>query len=278
MKHTHLAAAAAVALAFLVAGCDRSQAPDSDPVTAEPNGDASAVENNAGGSTSSETEFAYYLENRVRKPLEQVTEEERQQIRDELTKLELVANEAEKRGIADDADVAARLSLERKSILAQALIRRHLEENPVTEEELRVAYDTQLAASPREEYKARHILLESKEEAEQVIEQLNEDADFAELATEKSTDSSAPNGGDLGWFTVDRMVKPFSDAVAGMELGTYTKEPVQSEFGWHVILVEEKRPATPPTFEEIKEQLRPAAEQRRVEELVEKLRRAGSPE
>ncbi|MBA3563610.1 MAG: peptidylprolyl isomerase [Gammaproteobacteria bacterium] len=270
MKYVNIAACASLALGM--AGCDRPEAPESNTDQAEQAGEeAGLIGADAEPVSVSEAELTYYLENRVRKPLEEVTEEERQQVREELKKLELVASEADEQGIADDPDVAARISLERKSILAQALIQRHLEENPVTEEELRAEYESQLAGSPPKEYKARHILLESKEEAEAVIEQLDEGADFAELATEKSTDPSATNGGDLGWFTPDRMVKPFADALAGMETGTYTKDPVQTQFGWHVILAEEKREATPPTFEAIKEQLRPAIEQRRVEELVEGL-------
>ncbi|MGH8495800.1 MAG: peptidylprolyl isomerase [Gammaproteobacteria bacterium] len=275
MKHGHFAGSAALALAIGIAACDQPQGPES-PQAPDAQGAEQAspsVAQLAGGAENvNEAELEYYLENRLAKPAEQATEEERQQVRDELQQLDLVATEAEKRGIADEADIAAQVSLQRKSILAQTLITRHLAENPVTEEELRAEYDSQVAGSPKEEYKARHILLESKEDAEDVITQLDQGADFAELATEKSTGPSAPKGGDLGWFTADRMVKPFADAVAAMEPGSYTKEPVQTEFGWHVILAEAKRPTTPPVFESVKEQLRPAVEQRRVEELVQELK------
>ena len=250
-------------IALAITGCEQGDDPSLEQDTeVTPTGTADVSEN----------EFNYYLENRIRKPTDQVTEEERNLVREELQKLELVAREAERRGIAKDPSVAARLSLDRKSVLAQNLIQKHLAENPITEEELHAAYEAHVAQAPKNEYKARHILLETEEAARETIEKLNEGADFAELAEGSSSGPSAPTGGDLGWFTPDRMVKPFADAVAEMEPGTYTKEPVQTQFGWHVILLEEKRPATPPTFEEMQAQLRPMVEQERVEKLVKELR------
>jgi peptidyl-prolyl cis-trans isomerase C len=269
MTFINHAGAALVVVAFAIAGCEQGR--DENPES-ETRDEQDTTGTPADTASVNESEFNYYVENRLRKPTDQVTEEEREQIRDELQKLELVAREAERRGIAKDPNVAARISLDRKSVLAQNLIQQHLAENPITDEELKAAYDEQAAQAPKNEYKARHMLLETEEAAREAIEKLNEGADFAELAEDNSTGPSAPTGGDLGWFTRDRMVKPFADAVAGMEPGTYTKEPVQTQFGWHVILLEEKRPATPPTFEEMQGQLRPMVEQKRVEQLVEELR------
>ncbi|CAN5244416.1 peptidylprolyl isomerase [soil metagenome] len=273
MKFTRIAAGAACFVLFGIGGCDMPQSAEESQVA---NADE-APERTEDAQGVDEKELELYLTNRFRKPLSEVSEEEQQQVAEELRKLELVAEEAEKRGIGDQPDIAARLSLERKRVLAQALIQKHLEENPVTEEELRAEYESQLAESTGQEYKARHILLKTKEEAEEVIDQLDEGADFAELATDKSTGPSAPDGGDLGWFTADRMVEPFAEAVAKMEKGTYSKEPVETQFGWHVILNEDTRDATPPAFETVKDQLRPVVEQRRVEKLVQNLEERYAP-
>lgn len=269
MRYARLAICLLPLTVFAIAGCDRK--PPASPAAEKPQPAVESAQANLGG-PSGEAEFNYYLKTRLQKPVEQATDQEREQVRDELEKLDLVAKEAERLGIANDPEITARTALDRKSVLAQALIRRHLAENPITDEELRAEYESQVAQSPKNEYKARHILLESEEAAREVIKQLNEGADFAELSKEESTGPSAPTGGDLGWFTPDRMVKPFADAVAALEPGTYTKDPVQTQFGWHVILAEEQRPATAPPFEEIKEQLRPAVEQKRVERLVNGLR------
>lgn len=213
-----------------------------------------------------------YIENRLRGSQNEISEEQRRQLENEVADLYLLAEEAEEAGLDERPEVAAQIKLQRLSVLASALASNYLEENPPTETELRAEYSAQVAGYQPQQYKARHILLESEEEAETVIDQLDDGADFAELAREKSTGPSGPNGGDLGWFPPDSMVKPFSDAVVALENGAYTSEPVQTQFGWHVILREDSRETEPPTFEEVRDRLRPAVEQKKLQSYLEGLR------
>ena len=122
---------------------------------------------------------------------------------------------------------------------------------------------------PRE--KARHIRVDTQSEAQEIIMELEGGADFVELATEKSTGPSGPSGGDLGWFSPDRMVPEFSRAVAELEDGAYTENGVQTQFGWHVILREDSRDSTPPPFESMREPLKQRVEGMKLQEFIESL-------
>ena len=133
-------------------------------------------------------------------------------------------------------------------------------------------YDEQFGNYTGTEYKASHILVKTEEEASALITELAEGADFAELAKEHSTGPTGPKGGDLGWFDADQMVPAFSEAVKGMEKGAYSKEPVNTQFGWHVILLQDTREAEPPTFEEVKPQLATQLQQQAVARYVAELR------
>jgi peptidyl-prolyl cis-trans isomerase C len=114
--------------------------------------------------------------------------------------------------------------------------------------------------------------VETQAAAIDLITQLNEGADFAELAKESSTGPTGPNGGDLGWFSPEQMVKPFSDAVAAMEDGAYTSEPIQTQFGWHVILREESRDTQPPTLESVRDTIKQRIEQNKFQAYLDGLR------
>jgi peptidyl-prolyl cis-trans isomerase C len=120
---------------------------------------------------------------------------------------------------------------------------------------LKTEYDSQVAAMPKTQYKARHILVKSREEAEAIIADLKKGAKFEKLAADKSLDNSRTNGGDLGWFGPNNMVKPFVDAVASLKKGETTSAPVQTEFGWHVIRLDDTRAITPPTFDAAKDKI-----------------------
>jgi peptidyl-prolyl cis-trans isomerase C len=140
-------------------------------------------------------------------------------------------------------------------------------------------YETFLEENPpKQEIKARHILLENEEDAKAVIEALDGGADFAELAKERSTGPSGANGGDLGFFTADMMVADFSDAAFALEPGSYSAEPVQTQFGWHVILVEETREGAQPPLDEVREQLVAELQTQAVQEMLTELRAAAGVE
>jgi peptidyl-prolyl cis-trans isomerase C len=205
---------------------------------ASPNAAESEVVATVNGKPISQSEFQLYVddvEQRSRRPL---TVEEKSQVLDQFIGMKLAAEAAEKAGLAKQPKVADQLALARMNVLLDAGLQKYLEDHPVTDAELKPEYDAQVAALPRE-YHARHILVDDKATADAITQDLKKGADFAKLAEQKSKDSSGKSGGDLGWFTLDSMVKPFADAVAALQPGQLTAEPVQSQFGWHIIKLEE---------------------------------------
>ncbi len=141
----------------------------------------------------------------------------------------------------------------------------------ITDADIRARYDKEIAAMPAQnEVRARHILVKTKEEAEAIIKQLDGGASFEEVAKEKSTDGSASQGGDLGYFGPGQMVPEFEKAATALEIGKYTKEPVQTQFGFHIIKLEDKRVQQPPAFDQVKEQVKSILIRERYMELVKK--------
>lgn len=190
----------------------------------------------------------------------------------ELVSRELVYQDALKQKLDQRADVVAELDQVRVKILLNAAVREAMLANPVTEEEMKKEYQAQLPKMQQQEYKARHILVQTEEEAKTLITALERGADFSTLANEKSLDSSAQNGGDLGWFPADQMVEPFANAVRSMQKGSYSKTPVQTQFGWHVIALDDTRQGQAPDYESIKPQLQNFLQQRHIAAYLDKLR------
>lgn len=173
-----------------------------------------------------------------------------------IIEIRLLAAEAEKAGLADGDEFARRMALLRQRALHSAYIDKEIAEQ-VTDEAVRARYDKQVAETPpTNEVRARHIIVETREEAEAIIKELDAGGDFEAIAREKSKDGAAAQGGDLGYFGPGRMVPEFEQAVFAMDVGTYSKEPVQTQFGWHVIKVEDKRVQQPPAFEQVADQFR----------------------
>lgn len=158
--------------------------------------------------------------------------------------------------LAEDEAVKARIAKAAEQVIREAYLEREVSER-MTDEALQATYQDYLADNPpADEYHARHILLETEEEANAAIAELDGGTDFAELAKERSTGPSGPKGGDLGYFTAEQMVPEFSAAAAKLEPGQHTAEPVKTQFGWHVIKLEDRRTAEPASFEELEPQLR----------------------
>ena len=175
-------------------------------------------------------------------------------------------------GLADDDEVKKQLAALERRLVAETYLERAITEK-VTDDAIKAHYDEFVKTNePEPQVHARHILLENEEDAKAVIAELDDGADFVELAKEKSTGPSAPNGGDLGFFNKGDMVAPFAEAAFSMEPGTYSKEPVQTQFGWHVILVEEKKDGVQPTLEEVRQQMEAEVTQQAVQDLIEELR------
>jgi peptidyl-prolyl cis-trans isomerase C len=199
--------------------------------------------------------FEFYVKNIAGKPSSELPKEQREQALDNLIRAQIVAQQAEKDGVAKEKETAAILELSRLNVLQQAVSERYLKDKKPTEADLRKEYETQVALLANKEYRARHILVATETFANKLIEQLQKGGNFGDLAKRESMDSSKDQGGELGWFTPDRMVKPFSDAVLGLKVGEYTTKPVQTQYGWHIIQLEETRDLAPPAFEGVKQQL-----------------------
>lgn len=185
----------------------------------------------------------------------QLTAEQRSQALDNLIRAQVIEQQAEKDGLLKEKDTAAMLELSRLNVVQQEASARYLKNKTPTEEELRAEYQTQVAAMPHTEYHARHILVATQAFAQKLIDRLGKGEDFADLAKAESMDSSKDNGGDLGWFTPDRMDKSFADAVVALKPGEYTKTPVHTQYGWHIIQLQETRELKPPTYDSVRERL-----------------------
>ena len=184
-----------------------------------------------------------------------LTAEQRGIALDNLIRAQVVADQATKEGLDRSGDTAYMLELARLNVLQQAVEERYLKDREPTEQELRAEYETQLAAMPKTEYHARHILVATEPFAQKIIERLNKGEKFEALAKSESMDSSKNNGGDLGWFTPGRMVPEFAGAVMALKPGEFTHSPVQTQYGWHVIQLLETREVTPPPFDQVRQRL-----------------------
>ncbi len=178
-----------------------------------------------------------------------------QQAFNEFMSLVVASQEADRRKLQDDPGVATALELQRLKVMSNAALASMAREIQVSDEELAQAYEQVKKQAARTEYKARHILVKDEDEAKKLIKELDKKADFAALAKKHSLGPTGKSGGELEWFDKDQMVQPFAEAVAAMKPGTYTKEPVQTQFGWHIIELQETRTAEPPKLEDVKPQL-----------------------
>jgi peptidyl-prolyl cis-trans isomerase C len=194
-----------------------------------------------------------------------------QQAFNEFMTMIVAAQEAEKRKLQDSPDVTAALAVQRLKVISNAALAAMARDIQVSDDELKKAYEEVKKNATRTEYKARHILVKDEAEAKKIIKELDKGTDFGELAKKKS-EATGKDGGDLDWFTADQMVKPFAEAVAKMKPGTYTKEPVQTQFGWHVINLQESRTAEPPSFEDAKPQLTMLVQRQKLSQEIAKLR------
>lgn len=213
-----------------------------------------------------------YISSRIQKPATEATPAERDSSLQELTDIYLLTTQPIAKTFKDDPSVKAQLELQSRGILVQAVAADYLSKNPATDEEILAEYEAQMKLAPPQQFKARHILVETQAAAADLIAQLDDGADFVELAKTNSTGPTGPNGGDLGWFSPEQMVKSFSDAVAALENGAHTSTPVQTQFGWHVIKREDSRDNQPPTLESVRQAIKQRLEQTRFQNYIEKLR------
>lgn len=201
------------------------------------------------------------------------TPEIRAAIRDTLINQEVVAQEAVKRGIDKNPEVAAQLDLQRQETLVNAFVQEYVRTNPITDDIMRKEYERIRPTIPAKEYKARHILVDKEDEAKEAIALIRKGGSFEKIAAEKSKDTgSKGRGGDLDWGPAGRYVKPFGEALAKLKKGQMTDAPVQSEFGWHVIRLDDERATKVPTYEEAKPQIQQMMQNQQVQKMLGDLR------
>jgi peptidyl-prolyl cis-trans isomerase C len=241
-------------LCALLAASAASAEDAKEPETQQPLGDDVVIATVNGTPYGLDLFRLFFLE-RLQQTQGQNSPELQEQAFNDFMSLVVASQEATRRNLEQDPDVGVAIELQRMKILSNAALAAMAEAIEPTEEELKKAYDEIKANASQTEYKARHILVKDEDEAKKMIEELDGGADFGDLAREHSLGPTGKNGGELEWFDANQMVAPFSEAVAAMEVGSYTKTPVQTQFGWHVIELQDSRKAEPPSFEDAKDQL-----------------------
>lgn len=239
-------------------------------IAAEQNGNGGSIKVN--GATIPAYRIDAAIKSRVSQG-QQDSPEMRKGIRDALINQEIVAQEAVKRGIDKQGPVAARIELDRQSVLVNAYFEDMLRKNPVTDDMLKKEYERLKPQLPAKEYHVRHILVDKEDEAKNLIAQIKKGASFEKLAAEHSNDpGSKGRGGDLDWAPAERYVKPFADTVVKMKKGQMTDTPVHTDFGYHVIRLEDERATKVPSFEEAKPQLQQIVQNQVVQKAIADLR------
>lgn len=193
-------------------------------------------------------------------------------VKEELIRREVIAQEAKKKGLDKNANVQGQIELAKQAVLIRAYLSDYVKSHPISEAQLKAEYELIKTNLGSTEYKARHVLVEKEDEAKAIIAKLDKGEKFSELAKVSKDPGSKDKGGELGWSSPAAYVKPFGEALTKLKKGEYTKAPVKSDFGYHVIQLDDSRPMTPPPFEQVKPQLQQRAGQQQVENLVKELR------
>ena len=279
MTFRNLAAVALVAPAFLISVQALAQGTD-DAAKGAPKGAAKAGAKSASKESIAKVNGvpvpkarmdAMILQQQARGTPD--NEQTRAMVREELVNREIVAQEAAKAGLAKTPEVQMQLESARQEILVGAYIRDWLRKHPVTDADIQQEYDRAKGQTGDQEYKARHILVETEDQAKAMIAELKKGAKFEELATKNSKDTGTKErGGDLDWNVPGVFDKQFSDAMVKLEKGKYTETPVRTRFGFHVIQLDDVRPVKFPSLAEVKPRIQQQLAQGKIEELVRGLR------
>jgi peptidyl-prolyl cis-trans isomerase C len=200
-------------------------------------------------------------------------EQTRAMVRDELINREVLYQEAQKTGVGKKPEVQAQLDMARQEVMVSAFVRDWVRTHPVTDADVQKEYDRAKSQTGDKEYRARHILVETEEQAKGLIDELKKGGKFEDLATKNSKDpGSAQRGGDLDWNVPGTYDKQFADALVKLEKGKYTDAPVRTRFGYHIIMLEDVRPVKFPALNEVRQRISQQITQGRIEELVKSLR------
>ncbi|MET0962819.1 MAG: peptidylprolyl isomerase [Noviherbaspirillum sp.] len=204
---------------------------------------------------------------------QQDTPQLRAMVKDELVNREILMQEADRMGLTSSPEVKSQMEMARQSIVIRALVADYVKKNPVSEADMKAEYDKFKSQAGDKEYHARHILVEKEDEAKAIIAKLKGGAKFEDLAKQSKDPGSAANGGDLDWAPPTAFVKPFSDAMIALQKGQVTETPVQTQFGYHVIKLEDSRAAKVPTFEEVKPQIAESLQQQKLQAYQQELKK-----
>lgn len=262
-----------VAFAFGAGACSQDGASTSNDRAAALGPTSVAVVN---GQPVPESVLRVYALATEGKSLEDLAPEDRERLLEDLIGVELLSQQAEKDGLTSSRTVTAQIELQRLQLVARAQATSYLQKNPATEAEIQQVYDEALPRLSGEQYKTRHILVETEAEAASVIAQLRGGQDFVALAQQRADGPTGPNGGALDWLSTDSMPPAFAEAVRAMTVGSYSTEPVQTEYGFHVILLEQTRKQEPPALADLRNELVGAVERKRIEEYLKSLRAAAT--
>lgn len=213
------------------------------------------------------------LKQQVERSGRPITPEVEGQIKEEVIAREIFMQEAKKRGLEGSAEYKNQLELARQTILIRELFADYQKKNPVTDAEIQAEYDKFVAANSGKEYKASHILVESEDQAKSIIAQINKGAKFEEIAKKESKDpGSGAKGGDLDWANPSNYVAEFTEALVKLKKGEMTAVPVKSQFGWHIIRLDDTRDAQLPKLDEVKPQIAQQLQQQKLAKFQEDLR------
>ena len=239
--------------------------------------DDSKVLASVNGENITEKDYEDYLRARqAQQPPIPDKDKEKKVVLDEMVNRVLLVHSAVDQKVDQELDVYFQIKRQRENVLARAMLRKYLKDNPISDEEVQKRFEQEMEKANKNEYRARHILVRSDEEAREIIAQLKKGASFNALAQKKSIDvRSGKQGGDLGWFSQDVIVPEFFNAVSAMKKGEISQEPVKSDFGFHVIKFEDSRPRKLPTFDQAKGNIRQLVQQERVDALVKSLKDNG---
>lgn len=200
-------------------------------------------------------------------------------IRESLINMELLSRAAMEKGLDKDPMLVAAIDIQRKNTYAKVYLEDYVKTHPISDAEIQAEYDRAKAAASPNEYHASHILVKTEDEAKKVLAELNKKAKFADLAKKYSLDpGSAKNGGDLNWADPNAFVKEFSDALAGLKKGEYTKTPVKTQFGYHIIKLDDVRPSKIPALAEVKGEVQKQLQQKRVRDAITAVRTSAKVE
>ena len=246
-------------------------AQDADKSAAAPAVSATAAVATVNGAPISQARFNFLLQ-QAQQQGQQDSPEVRKNIREKLIIEEVVAQEALKKGLDKSADVNTQIDLARQTILIRAYLQDYIKNNPLSDDTLKADYEKIKSQMGDKEYHARHILVEKEAEAKDIIAKLKKGEKFEKLAEKSKDPGSKAKGGDLGWAAPANFVPEFSAAMTKLQKGQYTTEPVKSQFGYHIIKLEDSRTMQAPPFDEVKQNLRQRAQQQQIDKMISDLR------